>query len=130
MSTNSECQHLEYQPDQWFLFLEDKSCGQRWDWREAAHCHGPFPTEELSDAYLRKHYPNPGGGEITAFDPAAQPDAELDSWISKATPVSKEEIEGLKETVAWEAQPEEVKEAERLRRMALVESLRRSARLR
>lgn len=123
MSSGAECEYLEFEPGQWYLFLENQDVKERWDWREWAACHGPFPTSELTDAYVRRYHTNPGGATILDYDPKRSQDSELSKWIANAEPLDAEQLADLQEWLVLESRPYEVKEAERLQRIAEQKSL-------
>lgn len=73
MSTNSNCQFIQTEPEKWFYVLEHSHAPKNsWDWREHASCYGPFESEEKADEHLRDNHANPGGCEVCELPPGIE----------------------------------------------------------
>lgn len=68
MSTNQNCEFVEFEPGQWIYILENYSAPKNaWDWREHATSYGPFSSYETASAHLLRWHANPGGATINRF---------------------------------------------------------------
>jgi len=69
MSTNSECDFIEVEPNVWYYFLEDYNAPRNaWDWLEYACAYGPFTSFEAAHKDLGDNHANPGGYGMQPYD--------------------------------------------------------------
>tara|TARA_R110000751_G_scaffold5643_7_gene25478 strand:+ start:3336 stop:3638 length:303 start_codon:yes stop_codon:yes gene_type:complete len=89
MSTNSECEFIQWENEEWYYILEDYNAPKNaWDWKEYASAYGPFKTEEIANHHLCDNHTNPGGS-YTDIDPRKTDDV-LINLISDARARSKQ----------------------------------------
>ena len=68
MSTNLNCEYVEYRPGEWYYILEWGSAPKdAWDWREFADASGPFGTRDAAAQHLHNYNANPGGANIYPY---------------------------------------------------------------
>ena len=85
MSTNSECQIIEYQPGQWYYVLEDYNAPKNaWDWRENACAYGPFGLADEAMKHLHDNHANPGAHWNIPHDEVEEDDEVLQKLIADA----------------------------------------------
>lgn len=85
MSTGSECEFIEVEPDEWYYILEHmhapKNAG---DWRDYATGYGPFRSRQTANIHLCDHHANPGGHSVQPYVDGFKPDATLAELIRDA----------------------------------------------
>jgi hypothetical protein len=108
-STGKECEFVETSPGVWYSLLES-DVGNDWDWREDAHCYGPFNSYAEAQAHLRKNHANPGGHAMYEYE-GGEPDDNMKKLMSEAPENMKHSIKPTQQDIsAYEEEPEEQKE--------------------
>ena len=104
MSTNSECEFIQTEPDKWYYVLEmrsyadddddeDSSYRDNADWRDNAESRGPFATFEAAEKHLGQNYANPGGFSVSELPEGVEAldltkDPIMSKLIAEAVPAN------------------------------------------